>query len=90
VTKRDALAFLSALAKDSRLSQQIVTKEDVMKAAEEAGFSVEWEELESVVREIKGSGDEVSDDILDQVAAGLSMDEIQAWVGENLKKLLGF
>jgi hypothetical protein len=89
VSKKDAFVFLRVLAQDPLLSKRLLSggKEEVIKAIDEAGLSLTWEELEAVVREIKGSGDEVSDDVLDLIAGGLSFGQIQEWVRVNLDKL---
>jgi predicted ribosomally synthesized peptide with nif11-like leader len=89
VSKKDAFVFLRTLAQDPLLSKRLLSggKEEVIKAIDEAGLSLTWEELETVVREIKGSGDEVSDDVLDLIAGGLSFGQIQEWVRVNLDKL---
>jgi predicted ribosomally synthesized peptide with nif11-like leader len=89
VTKQDALAFLNSLARDRELSRRIAEggKEEVLRVAREAGLSTSWEELEAVVREIKGAQGELSEDALELIAGGLSLSEIQSWVGESLARL---
>ncbi len=88
---KDVLAFLISLAQDRQLGERVASAgpQELIKAAAGAGFHFTWEELESVVREIKGAGEEVSDEVLDLVAGGVTTSEIQAWVSERLSKLTG-
>ena len=86
---KDVLAFLVSLAQDRQFSARLASAgpEEIIKAAQEAGLHFTWEELESVVREIKGAGEEISDDMLDLVAGGVTPSEIQAWVSSKLSGL---
>ena len=89
MTKKDALAFLNRLSKDEALSKRVKAtgKEGIAAIAREEGLSLTLEEIESVVREIKGSSDELSDDLLEMVVGGLSVSDIGRWVEENIGKL---
>ena len=88
---KDVLAFLIFLAQDRQFGERVTSTgpEELLKAAAEAGFHFTWEELETVVRDIKGTGEEVSDEVLDLIAGGVTPSEIQAWVSEKLSNLPG-
>ena len=91
MSQKDALAFLARLSTDSELSRQVSAAEkgEIIRIALRAGFRIEWEELEAVVRQIKGADGEISDDILELVAGGLSLNEIEKWVSDNVSKFAG-
>jgi hypothetical protein len=63
------------------------SQRETIKAAEEPGFSLTWEELESMICKVKGTGDELSDDASHLIAGKSTLGKIPAWVGEDLKKL---
>lgn len=91
MSKKDALAFLNRLSTDRELGRQVSAAEkgEVIQIASRAGFSIEWDELESIVREIKGAEGEISDGILELVAGGLSLSDIEKWVSDNVSKVTG-
>jgi hypothetical protein len=77
-------SLLISIAEGNQLYDRIASAglEILMKTAKEAGF-LNWEESESVIREMGGSSEEVSDAVLGLVAGGLTRGEVEAWVGEK-------
>lgn len=89
MSKRDALAFLNRLAEDKALAQQVkdASKEHLPDLARETGYSFTLEELESIVGEIKGDKDELSDDLLEMVVGGLNIQNVESWMDLNFYRL---
>ncbi len=88
LVKRDALAFLKKVAEDEELIEALKTvKEDgVVKIAEGLGFDVTFDDITSVLKEVKGEG-ELGEEELDLVSGGISRDDMESWIEENADKL---
>lgn len=87
--KKDVLAFLSELAENEETSRRLFTggKDEIMSAARRLGFSFTWEELEYVFRQVKGMDDELEDEVLEAITAGVRRSDILRWVSHHVRKL---
>lgn len=89
MSRKDAFALLRKSADDERLRNKLRAggKDAVLRIAEAEGFSFSLEELHEVSREIKGQTEELSDDLLEVVVGGISLDDAAGWFERNLDKL---
>ncbi len=89
MSKKDAMVFLNRLAEDKAFAQQVkdAGKDQIPELAREAGYSFTLDELESIVGEIKGDKDELSDDLLERVVGGLNIQNVERWMELNFYRL---
>lgn len=89
MSRKDAFAFLRKSADDERLQNKLREggKDAILPIAVEEGFSFSMQELNEVSREIKGDTEELSDDLLEIVVGGISLDDAASWFEKNLDKL---
>ena len=89
MSKKDAIAFLNRLADDKALARQVkdAGKEQIPDLAREAGYSFTLEEMDSIVGEITGDKDELSDDLLEKVVGGLNIHNAEEWMEMNFYRL---
>ena len=74
MSRKDAFAFLRKVADDNRLREKIkgLDQQSMVQIAEEEGFSFTMDELRDVNEEIRGTSDELSDELMEMVVGGLS------------------
>jgi len=89
MSKKDAIAFLNQLTENKTLARQVKDsgKEQIPELAREAGYSFTLEELESIIGEIKGDKDELSDELLEMVVGGLNIHNVENWAERSFYRL---
>jgi|GEM_PF-1196348 len=89
MSRKDAFAFLRRCADDEHLRERIRGKglKSILQVAGEGGLSFTLAELEEVNNEIRGTTDELSHDLLEMVAGGLSIEDTSDWLEKNTDKL---
>ena len=89
MSRKDAFAFLRKVAGDNRLREKIksLEQQSILMTAEEEGFSFTLDELRDVNEEIRGTSDELSDELMEMVVGGLSTHEGANWFENNIDRL---
>ena len=86
MSRKDAFAFLKKVADDNRLREKIKgqDQQSIPQIAEEEGFSFTLDELRDVKNEIRGTSDELSDELMEMVVGGLSTHNVPNWFDDIL------
>jgi predicted ribosomally synthesized peptide with nif11-like leader len=89
MSRKDALAFLKKIAEDNEVRAKVMAAplQNTPDIAREKGFHFTIEELKDVGKEIKGTSDELSDDMLEFVVGGVSTQDIERWFGKHIDRL---
>jgi len=89
MSRKTAFAFLRKCADDEALKNRIRAggEDGIARIAREEGFDFSVEELREVSREIKGDTEELSEEFLDIVVGGITLNDAANWFEKNLEKL---
>ena len=89
MSRKDAFAFLREVADDKKLREKIKgqDQQSILQIAEKEGFSFTLNELRDVNNEIRGTSDELSDELMEMVVGGLSTHGGANWFENNIDRL---